>query len=230
MGQLIEINFNVDVRFNSPPDFVVKPETTFVLAVGDVLTYLLPPVVDPEGNDTPLVFITTTVTHEDGFPPFLTFDNSTSSLIFENITAAYEGKTFYFDLITKEANSESMMVNYNCSIQIIPRPVQDIKYSITNLRQSKVLGPVEGSIIFSHDIDMDWLSQEGRFFDMFDIYYFKGRYSPLEQFTMPKHFVEEFRVTENGNDDKTILFQAYFERGQAINGELFIKVKDGFDI
>ena len=53
------------------------------MAVGDVVSYKLPPVVDPEGNDIPEVYIDQMNGNEDKFPPFLMFENATNTITFK---------------------------------------------------------------------------------------------------------------------------------------------------
>ena len=57
LGDLAELNFYINVLPNTHPDFVTEPDTSFTMAVGDVISYKLPPVVDPDGNDIPEVYI-----------------------------------------------------------------------------------------------------------------------------------------------------------------------------
>jgi hypothetical protein len=53
LSRLLEVNLYIEVLSNNPPDFVTEPETSFTMAVGDIVSYKLPSVVDPEGNDIP---------------------------------------------------------------------------------------------------------------------------------------------------------------------------------
>ena len=76
-GRLLELNLYVQVLSNTHPYFVTEPDTSFTLAVGDVISYKLPPVGDPDGNDIPVVYIDKMDTQEDRYPPFLLFDNNT---------------------------------------------------------------------------------------------------------------------------------------------------------
>ena len=57
LGRLLELNLYIEVLSNTHPDFVTEPDTSFTMAVGDVISYKLPPVVDPDGNDIPEVYI-----------------------------------------------------------------------------------------------------------------------------------------------------------------------------
>lgn len=53
LGRLLELNLYIEILPNTHPDFVSEIETSWKLAVGDVISYKLPPVVDPDGNDVP---------------------------------------------------------------------------------------------------------------------------------------------------------------------------------
>lgn len=57
LDRLLELNLYVEVLANTYPDFISEPETSFRVAVNGVVQYQLPPVVDPEGNDEPEVYI-----------------------------------------------------------------------------------------------------------------------------------------------------------------------------
>ena len=59
LDRLLEFNLYIEVLSNTHPDFVTEPETSFTMAVGDVRSYKLPPVVDPDNNDIPEVYINT---------------------------------------------------------------------------------------------------------------------------------------------------------------------------
>jgi len=53
------MNLYIDVKTNNHPDFVTTPQTTWTMAVDDVVTYRLPGTSDPEGNDEPEVYVRT---------------------------------------------------------------------------------------------------------------------------------------------------------------------------
>ena len=57
MDRLLEMNLYIEVLSNTYPVFVEEPQTTFTMAVGEVINYPLPFIVDPEGNDIPEVYI-----------------------------------------------------------------------------------------------------------------------------------------------------------------------------
>ena len=55
--QLFELYLDIEVKPNSPPSFVVEPETAFTVAVYESYVYQFPDVIDPEANDQSEVFI-----------------------------------------------------------------------------------------------------------------------------------------------------------------------------
>lgn len=57
LERLLELNLYIKVLSNTYPAPVTDIQTTFNLDVGDVLTYRIPNLVDPEGNDTPQVYV-----------------------------------------------------------------------------------------------------------------------------------------------------------------------------
>ena len=57
LDRLLELNLYILILSNTHPDFTTTVQTAFTMAVGDVYSYKMPNVVDPEGNDTPVVYI-----------------------------------------------------------------------------------------------------------------------------------------------------------------------------
>jgi len=55
--RLLELNLYVKVLANTYPAPVTDIQTTFTLNVGDVMQYRIPKLIDPDGNDTPEVYI-----------------------------------------------------------------------------------------------------------------------------------------------------------------------------
>jgi len=53
LNRLLELNLYINILSNTYPDFTSAVQTTFTMSVNDVLSYKMPPIVDPEGNDTP---------------------------------------------------------------------------------------------------------------------------------------------------------------------------------
>lgn len=118
LQRLLELNLYVNVLSNTYPDFTEEIETTYTLTVGDVFYKKLPPVVDKEGNDDPEVRLDVMEAQEDKYPPFLTFENNTNTLIMRPDSKYYAGQTYYFTIIVKEKNSETVLYPYYCTIKM----------------------------------------------------------------------------------------------------------------
>ena len=112
LSRLLEVNLYIEVLSNNPPDFVTELETSFTMAVGDVVSYKLPPVVDSEGNDIPEVYIDKMNGAEDKFPPFLMFENATNTITFKPDSQWVQGRTYYYTIVVKESNSDSVLYPY----------------------------------------------------------------------------------------------------------------------
>lgn len=75
--RLLELNLYVKVLSNTYPAPISDIQTTFTLDNGDVLTYRVPRLVDPEGNDVPEVYVGKMDGQQDKYPPFLMYENAT---------------------------------------------------------------------------------------------------------------------------------------------------------
>ena len=80
LDRLLEMNLYVEVLSNTYPEFVSEPETAFTVAVDDVYEYQLPAVTNPVGNDEPEVYVGYVEEQADQYPPFLHFNNDTSTI------------------------------------------------------------------------------------------------------------------------------------------------------
>jgi len=79
----------------------------------------LPPVVDSEGNDDSEVYVDYMEAQEDKYPEFLTFANDSNTIIIDpGNDTSYQGFTYYFTIIVKEKNSESVKYPYYCTIKV----------------------------------------------------------------------------------------------------------------
>jgi len=96
----------------------MEPETSWTMAVGDVVSYKLPDVVDPEGNDEPEVYLNIMEGQEDKYPPFLMFDNATNTLIFKPTSKWVSGRQYYFTIVTKEKNSDTVKYSFYCTVKV----------------------------------------------------------------------------------------------------------------
>lgn len=111
-------------------------ETTFRLTVGKVAEYRLPPIVDKEENDEPEVYVKPVdgkmiVSDECGnpfiknpasvgtplpYPEFMHFENATNTINFRPDNPWDKGKTYWFQLIVKEKNSDVIVYPYCCKV------------------------------------------------------------------------------------------------------------------
>jgi len=72
-NELLELYLYVEVLTNTYPDFPKEIETSWTLSVNQEFQYKLPTPVDKEGNDEPVVYITTM--KNQPYPPFLSYHN-----------------------------------------------------------------------------------------------------------------------------------------------------------
>lgn len=116
MNRLLELNLYINVLSNTHPDFVDTVQTSFTMAVNETFTYQLPVVEDPNANDVPVVYVAKMEAQEDRYPPFLMFENSTNTIIFRPIDRWSAGQTFYFIIVVKEQNSDTVKFVYYCTL------------------------------------------------------------------------------------------------------------------
>jgi len=55
---------------------------------------------------------------EDKYPEFLKFSNATNKLKFEPNSKKYAGKTFYFTIVVKETNSDSVSYSFYATVRV----------------------------------------------------------------------------------------------------------------
>jgi hypothetical protein len=127
MNRLHEINLYVNVTSNSAPEFTEDIQTQWNLDVEDKINYKLPPFRDPEGNDVGEVYINS-MENQD-FPAFINYTNATTTISMNPNNRLYQGRTYYFSVVLKEKNSDSMMNIYYMTIKINGDPVdpEDLK-------------------------------------------------------------------------------------------------------
>ena len=118
LDRLLEMNLYIEVISNTYPDFVTEPETSFVVAVNDVYQYQLPEVADPEGNDEPEVYVGYMDQQEEKYPPFLLFDSDTSTITLKPDSIYYAGHTYYFTIVVKEKNSDSVKYSFYATVRV----------------------------------------------------------------------------------------------------------------
>jgi hypothetical protein len=235
LGRLLELNLYIEVLSNTHPDFVTEPDTSFTMAVGDVISYKLPPVVDPDGNDIPEVYIDKMDAQEEKYPPFLMFENATNTITLKPDSQWVQGRTYYYTIIVKESNSDSVKYSFYCTVKITGEPIEKddtINYTDINYTVNYIDDEGNGSIFFTSPINMEWLSEEGRFFDMFRVYWRDTMASKTQEDLLLK----DFNITDYGKDNQTINFTMTFHKPYMIglllkkSDRLHIDVEEGFDV
>ena len=89
-------------------------ETRFTVHVNETYTYQLPEVKDKEDNDEPMVYIKPI--DNQPYPQFLSFNNETRQLTFR--AESDVGQTFYFSIVLKETNSDTVLYPYYCTVEV----------------------------------------------------------------------------------------------------------------
>jgi len=125
-NELLELYLYVEVLTNTYPDFPKEIETSWTLSVNQEFQYKLPTPVDKEGNDEPVVYITTM--KNQPYPPFLSYHNYSSTLTFRPDSVWYQGQTYYFSIVVKEKNSDTVLYPYYCTVKITGKVIDPMTY------------------------------------------------------------------------------------------------------
>ena len=222
LSRLIESNLYIEVLSNTYPDFVREPETSFVMNVNDVFQYQLPSLVDPEGNDEPEVYIDYMIGQRDKYPEFLTFNNTTAVLNFNPNEKRFGGRTYYFTIVAKEKNSDSVRYSFYATCRVMGLIDESTDYDGSNLDfatqvsydlvKANIYG--EGEIKFSLPIHMKWLEENAS--DFFRIYWT----DPVLDMNMA--FIH-FSFTEFSEDGLTVKFK-FAPNGESLPDNARIRV------
>ena len=193
------------------------------MAEGDVVTYRLPQVVDPEGNDEPEVYVGYMDAQKDKYPPFLMFENSTNTIIFKPASKWVRGQQYYFTIVVKERNSDSVKYSFYCTVRITGEKVSEDEnkavWVTVNYAISEINDEGQGSIVFDNDVNMTFISNN--FSDIFDIYWTDTEFRTNKQ----KRNLTEFKITSYGQrDNRSIDFWLEFEKPYEIG--LLLKRSD----
>ena len=170
-----------------------------MVEVGKELTYILPRVVDREGNADPRIRIEPFKGQEGRYPNFMTSFDSNKRLTFFTQDYSLEGQTFYFTIIVEEEGSATLFYPYYCSVRVMfsdaakeeeavddgglptiddavssvqPQETQDfntVGYEVGVIDHDGV-----GTVQFMRKVDMDFVEQN--FEQMFTVFYRKNDY------------------------------------------------------
>lgn len=152
------------------------------MSVGEVFTYQLPVVEDPNQNDVPQVYVAPMEAQEDRYPPFLMYENSTNTIIFRPISEYEAGQTFYFTIVVKETNSDTVKFVYYCTLNMKGEiKVRDttINYTYINYTINWVGDYSNGSMKFNKPVNMTFIYYN--FYQMFKVYWRDTNYRTNQQ-------------------------------------------------
>lgn len=172
LDRILELNLYIMILSNTHPDFSSTVQTAFQMSVGDVYSYKMPGVVDPENNDKPVVYIGKMDGNEDKYPPFLLYENITQTITFRPISEFAAGQTYYFTIVVKETNSDSVKYVYYCTLKMngtILVKNMTINYTDVNYTINWFSNHSTGSMKMNVPINMVWM--KANFYKMFKIYW-----------------------------------------------------------
>ena len=199
--------------------------------VGEIANYTLPEVYDPDSNS--LIEVYLDQYPDEGwskYPPFLTFENETNILIFTPDTIWVRGRNYYFSMVVKEANSDTIMTRYLASVVINGEPTTDIQYRIQNLKQPDPLKPLQGTIIFDQTVNTTYIDWNRKFYKMFDIYYYDESWIPTEQLTYVKIPIPDEDVYITGITSQSLNIEILFTINERTEGTIFFDINEDFNL
>ena len=83
-----------------------------------MIVHKLPDIIDPEGNAEPLVFLDYNKVEYGEFPPFLTFDDATNTLIINPVSWEVMGRTYFFSINLYDRASDTIDQTVNANISV----------------------------------------------------------------------------------------------------------------
>lgn len=141
------------------------------------------------------------------YPPFLYYDNDTQTLLFTPHSKWYQGITYYFVIVVKEKNSDSVFYPYYATVKISGEKLDPWDtLNFTDL--TFALGPINrnssGTIVWSAPVNLPFVRDN--FDAMFDVY--------VKNVTFRDHNMTtpllDFEITHLGDDNMTMYYQATF--------------------
>jgi len=174
LNRLLELNLYITVLTNTHPDFSSDPQTSWTMAVNDTVSYKLPGWSDPEGNDNAEIYVSKMDGQETKYPPFMLFENSTNTINFRPRDFWDSGENFFFSVVIKESNSDSVLYSYYCTVTMLGEKFDkeahnvvhwvDVSYDILDINSDST-----GAMLFSEPVNMTYLEQH--FYFMFKVFY-----------------------------------------------------------
>lgn len=74
----------------------------------------------PDGNDVGVVYIN--AMENQKFPPFVSYVNSTQTIVMNPVGPYYNGRTYYFSVVLKNKHSDYIMNVYYMTIRMSGQP------------------------------------------------------------------------------------------------------------
>jgi len=162
----------------------------------------LPALTDSDKNDVPMVVIGKMEAQEEKFPPFLHFDNKTNVIYMNPNSKYYAGRVYYFTIVVKESNSDSVKYPYYCTVKMTGDKVEydnsidytDVNYTISMLNEDS-----KGTLFFTSPVNLTFLAQNNsmRFHEMFNIFWRDTTYRTNNK----NHTLLDFEVDSYGEDN-----------------------------
>lgn len=172
---------------------------------------------------------------ESKYPPFLIYQNSTNTITFRPIDPYAAGQTYFFAIVIKEKNSDSVLYSYYCTLKMLGDLIVrdetvwwvDVNYAITWLDDES-----HGAMVFSEPVNMQYLQRDNNFYKMFNIYWHDINFKDNQE----DRKLLDFVVDTWGEDNKLINFTMTFEQPYMLglllkkSDKIFIDLKKDFVI
>jgi hypothetical protein len=141
------------------------------MEIGQTLSYTLPAFKDDE-NLPSMIYLDRMDGQENAFPDFLNYENATQTLTFRPKDPYLAGKTYFFTVIIKEINSDSVIFTYFMTVTLKGKPITrdttvywvDVNYTITAINSDST-----GSLEFSEAVNNTYLASN--FYNIFRIFW-----------------------------------------------------------
>lgn len=187
--------------------------------------------VDQEGNDESEVYVGKMEQQEDKYPDFLLFTNATNTIKFNPNSKKYGGRTYYFTIVVKEKNSDSVKYSFYATVRVTGNSTEDASEAYDIGKSSKTMVNYtivevdekgRGSLKFTTPIHMKWL--EENFNDFFKIYWRDTQYRKTQE----NLDLLDFKATNFSSDAMTVEFTITFAKPYRIG--LLVKKSDRLHI
>ena len=148
---------------------------------------------------------------QDKYPPFLYFNNETNTITLRPDSKYYSGRTYYFTIVVKEKNSDSVKYSFYATVRVEGEIIDDDEtaddVTQVNYEILEVDDKGRGTLKFSGPINMHWL--EANFHDFFRIYW---RNSDLKHTANDQDMaLKDFEAIDFNKDAHTVEFIASFD-------------------